>query len=923
MPTSNMPERTIYDPVPDEEGAAEDDANGVEPLELDLQSREPQRDDRLFSFKDPWLPTTGIVYTLMVPALLGAILMVFELTGRVWPAFLFSLHLMSCLWLLATTIPSDDLTIPPPSICRRIVSTALDVFLFANLYPKVCSVLINDFFTDMDGTTVVEYSHYKSVTGQLRFMGIMIGLSRFLLEAISICIICYYRRFSVDVTEHPRFPSRLATSFVWWETEAFAWSEHSKARLRRSLRWITYCMLWISVFLLIWSTTSVIVHWGNWSAPKHSSSRCDPLDNTECVLPFPSYHLMAEDETSATGWRVNLNAEVLPRLKGGIKLHPEFLNELDGFSTMAPILFYVEGMKEAHQQGNNEVRLQGARFIENSVTPKSITLLLDVDNKQLVHHTAEIDFLDNDLPLVLLFPSQPLRHNAHYAVIVAGAGDANGDMLSPTPGMSEFLLNEAMNATTRHVRYRDKIVPALGEAAPWIDLQKAQLTFDFPTISEESQLGPIKAVRDATLNHIDSEDWKWKKHVHVVRVQNQDCSRADTKIARTVHAKLDVPWFLQAFGVGHRAALLNKESVANGKTDLIGKAHFVVHIPCSIRAAAIRRDNAKNLRAFVEFGHGLFYNRNEASMQTLVDMANDNGYVIMAMDWRGMSSYDLLVVIKTLMAKPSMFQAIRDNLIQGYANKLALQHFAKYAMLSMNWMHFGVGLSPKKPIPIYDGQPPQSIFYGISQGGILGAGYTTLLGPTKLIDRGVLGVPGTPFALIMSRSLEFAGYDIIMLLNFYNNRHVRIFLSFAQMLWDSCEGSGLLAPPQLEERPRMLLQAGLGDPVVPTIAAEALTRALGGKTLPSNPRKIFGVAVGQAASDTSLGPDVTLAELLYKKENASLPVDDKYADVEGNNVHVCVRRDETFVRQLEEFINTGRVLDVCENNGCVRESANC
>jgi len=96
----------------------------------------------------------------------------------------------------------------------------------------------------------------------------------------------------------------------------------------------------------------------------------------------------------------------------------------------------------------------------------------------------------------------------------------------------------------------------------------------------------------------------------------------------------------------------------------------------------------------------------------------------------------------------------------------------------------------------------------------------SLIAKSDLIERAILGVPGTPFALVMTRSLDFAGYDQLMLLNFYNNRHVRILLSLVQMGWDSVEASGLLAPPVSETIPRILLQAGLGDPVVPTIAAE-------------------------------------------------------------------------------------------------------
>ena len=905
-----------YDPVPEEDQSADvSNVNVVEPLEVDLvlQTRDFRRDDRLFSWKDPWLLTTVIVGGLKVPSLVGAMFMVYELTGRIWPAFLFSVHLTAGLWELSSTIPSNDFTIPAPSLCRRSVFAMMDIFLFFKLYPKILGVLIDMFFTDMDGTVIIDYTHYDAAARLLCFMAWAVGASRLIIETCSFAVICYYRLFGVHGTENQE---GVRISLCGFDSDALSWSELGKTRLRRSLRWITKILFLSSFLLLFWSTISIFVHWGTWSAPTNSSHRCDPLDATECVLPFPSMEFLVPDDTTDTGWRVNLHPDVLPRLKGRIEIHPEFLNELDGFSTMAPLLFYVDGLKEAQENGNREVRLQGPQHIANSVTSASVTALINVDDMSLVPHSAEIDYLDASHPMVMVFPSQPLRHNTHYALAVTGVRDAQGEWLRATPGMDQFLSDE-QTKTPRLIRHRDKILPALETAAPWSKTRPIQLVFDFQTISERSQLGTIRAVRDATLAEIESEDWEWKTHVKVIRREESDCSSAGDLVARTIHAKLDVPWFLKDFGMGHRGSVMDTEAVLDGKARIHGMAHFVVHIPCSVRAAALQRDNTTGFRAFVEFGHGLFYNRAEASWGTLLRMANKNGYIVLAMDWRGMSSYDLPVVVKTLMSKPSLFQAVRDNLIQGYANKLALQHFSRHAMLTMDWMTFD-----KNPIQLYSDQQPVSIFYGISQGGILGAGYTTLLEPTKLIDRAVLGVPGTPFALVMSRSMDFAGYDAIMLLNFYNNRHVRIFLSFAQMLWDSCEGAGLLAPPLQGDVPRILIQAGLGDAVVPTIAAEALSRALGAVVLPNNPRKgIFDIPIGPAAQGEFLGPHVTLTELLFKKENASLPTSDDYSAVDGNAVHWCVRNDKVMIQQVEAFINSGRIIDVCEFGGCVRQDS--
>jgi hypothetical protein len=305
-------------------------------------------------------------------------------------------------------------------------------------------------------------------------------------------------------------------------------------------------------------------------------------------------------------------------------------------------------------------------------------------------------------------------------------------------------------------------------------------------------------------------------------------------------------------------------------------------------------------------------------------MANANGYIITAMDWRGMSSFDLLMVVKILMSKPRVFQSVRDNLIQGYVNKLALQHFSRHGLLKSEWLQFKTGSNQNHAVPLYQGLQPAFVFYGISQGGILGAGYSALSGPTRLIDRAILGVPGTPFALIMTRSLDFLGYDLILLLNFYNNRHVRILLSLVQMAWDSVEGSGVLAPPLTEPYPTILMQAGLGDSVVPTIACEALARALGASTLPNSPREIYGVPVVASTKvtlDANNTPPAVLTELKYVEEYANLPVDDtKEPD---NDVHICVRQDPHLIQQVAEFINTGRIMDPCAEDGCMRARVHC
>ena len=93
-------------------------------------------------------------------------------------------------------------------------------------------------------------------------------------------------------------------------------------------------------------------------------------------------------------------------------------------------------------------------------------------------------------------------------------------------------------------------------------------------------------------------------------------------------------------------------------------------------------------------------------------MANDIGYILTAMDWWGMSSFDFPVVIKTLLGIPNTFESVRDNLLQGYADKLMMQRFSRDGIV--DWLE---EIGGTKVVPTADGDGrPASVFYGISQG---------------------------------------------------------------------------------------------------------------------------------------------------------------------------------------------------------------
>ena len=570
----------------------------------------PIRDDRLCSVKDPWFVTSIITLAFIAPTLLGATLFVLDLTGKIWPATPFALHLVITLGYSRSMTPPKSLDTPQPMFLFRLIPSLLDIWLLGRFYTLVWTVLIADFYTDLDGTEVVEFSRAKQCLLVLRATAIVAAVARAAVNGVSLSVLCYSRRIS------PNLPRPIASIVARIENVGSTVPVSRREKIRLGFRRVLLILMVPALGLLVWCGVSFCTAWINWSAPTQQGHMCDPLDTTECALPFPSFFHMVRDDSTATGYRVNLNPDALPPLKGGGKMNPAFLNELDGFSTMGPILFYLEGLKEADEMNAGTVHLQGPGNLERSITKESLTLLVDVDAQELVVHSAEIDYLDPDRPMVLMFPGQPLRHGTHYAVAVVGAVDVHGYPIPRTDGMRALFAEETSD-THRLSMMKNVVIPALEKAAPWVDGhdESLQLLFNFQTISAASQLGPVRAVRDATLKHVSSaSDWgSWGQHSRLVRQDDFECDNPDWPIARTVHAEIDVPWFLEAYGPGHREAVLAEDLAVVTKSRLIGKAKFVAHIPCSLKAGALGAANATALRAVMEYGHSLLYNRNEAS----------------------------------------------------------------------------------------------------------------------------------------------------------------------------------------------------------------------------------------------------------------------------------------------------------------------
>lgn len=273
----------------------------------------------------------------------------------------------------------------------------------------------------------------------------------------------------------------------------------------------------------------------------------------------------------------------------------------------------------------------------------------------------------------------------------------------------------------------------------------------------------------------------------------------------------------------------------------------------------------------------------------------------MASDWEGMAQYDVPNALRLFLARASEFPALPERTQQGFAHKAALLRMlrghlaADSALLSRPASGAG-----GEQVPLVSSVTPAG-YYGNSQGSVVGGGY---FASNPDLRRGVLGVPGCPFGLLLSRSKDFSLYYHVMKLQLWSERDVRIAISAFQQPWSAGETGGWLWPLHDAQLPgvpaatrkSVLMQAAMGDAQVTTVSAHFLARSINASTVHAQTRPVFGVREREAPfADAN-----ALVEYRYLDVPVA-PTTDTPADAD-TDTHECPRRERRGQDQIRAFL---------------------
>lgn len=610
-------------------------------------------------------------------------------------------------------------------------------------------------------------------------------------------------------------------------------------------------------------------------------SSCDPLDEALCALPWPSSFYLAEADT-VTGYRVAIPDDALPTNIDGVQVNPARWNEKDGFSIYGPLLVFFP-----------DVSIDGVishTNLDAYLADDARTVIINTSTGERVPHFVELDVSgeDPDERLLMLQPVVPLDRATRYVVGIRGLTTSSGGAVASSAAFAALrdgTETDTWDVEGRRDHFDDVVFPAL--EAEGFARGELQLAWDFVTMSRDSALGRMDFVRDDGLARLPEGGPAYE----VTSTVDGDCAAGEA-IGRTVYGTMTVPLYTETDDPG---TLLTRDDAgmpyANGETEV----PFTVRVPCTLvtdpRPAPL-----------LQYGHGLLGSRDEVEAGWLGEFLNESGWVAFAVDWKGMSTKDSGAVAMMVVGDLSNFAIVPERSHQGFLEFLVAMRLMSGAFATDAAVTFPDGEG--NPVAVID--PTRRWYYGISQGGIMGGAYLAM---SPDIDRGVLGVPGMPYSLLLTRSHDFEDFFRIFKSKFDDHRDIALLISLMEMLWEPGEAGGWAHDMTTDDdgiaAKQVLIQAAIGDAQVTTLGAHVMARAYGASTVAPETRPVWGVteqAPGFVGS--------ALVEWAYT-DVPDEPIENLPPEA-STDTHECPRREPSGQQQIRTFLETGVVEQYCD-----------
>lgn len=631
--------------------------------------------------------------------------------------------------------------------------------------------------------------------------------------------------------------------------------------------------------------------------PVHDPADCDPLDETECAMPWPSNLYLVPDPTRRTGYTLAFGRSSLPENTANRTVDPSPYRRLDGYGVGTPLIVRFPNLDISG--------LATEDHIERSMAADAPILWFEVDAGgalRRVPYWVELDATEEDPARKVLFvrPAVILNEATRYVVAFRNLRDTRGEPLAPSPAFARLRDRRAASderLAPRIARFEE--VFAMLESQG-IARESLTLAWDFVTASDEALHGRMLFMRDDALRRTGPEGPPLEVTSVTEFVPADDGSGRPVNpyIALEMHGTFEAPHYLRPRIAGYRGWEFNLGPDGMPLANGTHTAEFWVRIP---RSAV---DGSGVPHGLVEYGHGLLGQGTEVRASYNDKIAYDHHLIFFATTMVGMSSEDA-PLLPRMLSDMSLFVWMGDRLHQGVLEHLLLARAMRARFASLPQVR-------ARGIVVDSDQ----IYYsGISQGGIFGA---TIVALSPDIQRGHLGVPGNNYSTLLQRSTDFRPFFQLLQTVYERASNRAVLLSTVQLLWDGTEPVSyyrhLSASPFPGNAPHhVLLAPARGDHQVAVVTNEVLARTteIGIPLLAhyDTERMPFGT--------TPLDyPHMGSGIVLYSFGNPWPSPGNHVPEDSMPDPHGSPRRQDWHNEQMVHFFRTGEIIDVCGGDGC-------
>lgn len=634
--------------------------------------------------------------------------------------------------------------------------------------------------------------------------------------------------------------------------------------------------MWSKLFLSI----ALVLGCTNKPELEQVFSECDPLDTSVCALPFPSSFYEREADT-VSGVQMSYGVESFPRNRDYVALQPTAWNERDGHSIGSPVLVFFEDVSTAGTFGHDAI----GRYADEDAK----TFIINTRTGERVPHWVEMDGTaeSSEQALLTLRPAIALEYSTRYVVgfrglekTVGGTVDVSAAFLS----LRDSIETQSWDVEGRRERFETVVFPALEQQG--VARNDLQLAWDFKTASRSNTVGRMESMRDDAIGRYGDAGPPYE----ITTVEENVCENGE-HIYKTLKGRFTAPLYTEADTAG---TILTRGDdgmpLYNGDTEV----SFIVRIPCSLK-------KAPEEGFLLQYGHGLLGSHTEVLTGWLAEFIDEHKYVVFAVSWTGMKAEDRGAITVMVVADPSGFRMVPERSMQGMVEQVGAMKMMLGAMAQDDHLIIdGVSL-------INTTDSEKRGYYGNSQGGIMGAAYLAM---SKDVHRGVLGVSGMPYSLLLPRSHDFEPFFRIFDEKYEDHREKMLIVAgLLEQLWDVADPTAwvwdMTQPPEGMPKKEVLIQVAIGDAQVSTLGAHIQARSYGASLVTPETRGLWGLEEREPPFTGN-----ALVEWRYT-DIADEPYDSVPPDVE-TDPHECPRRSPAGQSQATLFLETGTVDHFCD-----------